>query len=602
MTFAFPAALWLLAALPVIVLLYMLRARRVDQEVSSVLLWQRAQSDLVAQRPVRRLERNILLLLQLLAVALAALALAKPQWPLAGGGRPLVLVLDASASMQATDVAPSRFAAAVAAAQDAARRAAGPVMLIEAGPRPRIVRSFASAETAATALTAMRPTDGPARLEQAIALALGQRSDGGGAPAVMVFTDRAGPAFPGVSYHAVGASGANVAIVTLHADPGVGGTHVLIRIRRFGGADGMVPIALHLAGRPVLQRSVFIPAGGDAVVSTTVTGSGLLEARLNVRDALALDNAAARVIGGQPPRVLVVGPPDRALTEALSAMPIRVAAAPQATSEQLAAADLVVLDRMPPVALPPGNFLLIGTLPTNLPVSADGTARQPTVLRTAAHHPVMRYADLSGVQILQAVRLHVRGGEILADGDVPLIWAYDGNGVRAVLTSFTLDQTDFALQVAFPIFLQNAVSWLVGADAVLTAGAPLIVPAGEQAAAVLDGPDGRVILPAVGGRFIVPSLDRAGLYTLRAGNRVRLFAVAPPPEESNLTVVAVPSAVPRAAPADTRRAADLWPVVVAAWLLVLVAEWVLWLRRLPRLPSRASGPRRTPRAPVPVGR
>ncbi|HEY3247416.1 MAG TPA: VWA domain-containing protein [bacterium] len=591
-TFGFPAALWVLALLPVIVLLYMLRARRVDQEVSSVLLWRRARQDLAAQRPVRRLERNILLLLQLLAVALAAIALARPQVPVAGGGRATVLVLDTSASMQATDVAPSRFAAAVAAARDAASRAAGPVMLIEAGSQPRVAVPFARADAVGSALAALRPTDGPARLQQAIALALGQRT-GAGVPRVLVFTDRAGPAFPDVLYHVLGASAANVAVAAVHTEAGAGRTHVLIRLRRFAGTAGIVPLELRLGGRVVLQRSVLLPADGSAVVSATVDGSGVLEARVRVRDALELDNTAAAVVGGPLARVLILGAPDRALAEALAVMPVKVAAAEQATSEQLAAADLVVLDRMPPVALPPGNFLLIGTLPTNLPVSADGTVRRPSVLRTAASHPVMRYVDLSGLQILQSANLQVRGGEILAEGEVPLIWAYDGNGIRVALTGFTLDQSDFALQVAFPIFLQNAVSWLVGTDAVLTAGSPLIVPAGEQTSAILDGPGGQATLQAAGGRFVVPSLDRAGVYTLRTGTRIRTFAVVPPPEESDLApIVASPGAIPGAAPSDARRVADLWPVLTAGLLLILVVEWILWLRGLPRTRGAAVPVRR----------
>ena len=40
MTFGVPAALWGLLAIPFIVLLYLLRVRRREQLVSSVLLWQ----------------------------------------------------------------------------------------------------------------------------------------------------------------------------------------------------------------------------------------------------------------------------------------------------------------------------------------------------------------------------------------------------------------------------------------------------------------------------------------------------------------------------------------------------------------------------------
>src|SRR5207245_5389577 len=116
MTLGLPAALWLLAVLPVIVLLYMLRARRHDVPMSSVLLWQRARQDLLVHLPVRRLERSLLLVLQLLMAAVVVLALARPQVVLpAGGGLATVLVIDTSASMPVNDVAPSPCDAARAA-------------------------------------------------------------------------------------------------------------------------------------------------------------------------------------------------------------------------------------------------------------------------------------------------------------------------------------------------------------------------------------------------------------------------------------------------------------------------------------------------------
>ncbi|HEV8352845.1 MAG TPA: VWA domain-containing protein [bacterium] len=583
MTFENPAALWLLVLLPVIVLLYMLRARRQDVDVSSTLLWQRARADLAAQRPVRRLERSILLLLQLLAVTLAAAALSRPQLPLAGGGRGTVIVLDTSASMQATDVRPSRFAAAAAQAAAAALRSAGPVMLIEAGPRASIAVPYGRPDAVVAALAGASPTDGPGRIEQAVALGLGQRLDGV-PPQVLVFTDRAAAPLPGVTYRVVGTSGANVAVTGLHTESAGTSTRVVVRLRALGGAARTVPLELTLDGARVLRRSVSLPAAGEAVVSAVVNGSGVLRARVDADDALRVDNTRAAIIGRPRPRVLVIGAPDRALSEALSVLPVKVARAAQATAEQLAAADLVVLDRLGSVALPPGNFLLIGTIPTNLPVASGGTVRRPSVLRVAARHPVMQYVDLSRLQILQAMALQVRGGEVLAEGEVPLIWAYDGGGIRAVVMGFTLDQSDLILQVGFPILLQNAVSWLVGGDAMLTAGSSLVVPAGEEASASLDGPPGRTIIRSSGGRFVVPSLDRAGVYTLRAGTMTRVVAVAPPAEESDIAPVApVPVGAAATPPGEMRRRAELWPLFIAGVLIVLAVEWVLWLRRIPKV-------------------
>ena len=70
-----PAALALGAlAIPLIVL-YMLRSRRQRLEVSSVLLWERADESVTSAVPWRRLEPSPLLLLQLVVLALLVFAL-----------------------------------------------------------------------------------------------------------------------------------------------------------------------------------------------------------------------------------------------------------------------------------------------------------------------------------------------------------------------------------------------------------------------------------------------------------------------------------------------------------------------------------------------
>ena len=66
-----------LLALPVI-LLYMLRLRRQEIEVSSIMLWQQLLQDTEANTPWQRLRRNLLLLLQLLILAALVFALARP--------------------------------------------------------------------------------------------------------------------------------------------------------------------------------------------------------------------------------------------------------------------------------------------------------------------------------------------------------------------------------------------------------------------------------------------------------------------------------------------------------------------------------------------
>ena len=66
------------AAVPLLLLLYFLKLKRQEMLVSSTLLWKRAVQDLQVNAPFQKLRRNLLLLLQLLALAAILLALAGP--------------------------------------------------------------------------------------------------------------------------------------------------------------------------------------------------------------------------------------------------------------------------------------------------------------------------------------------------------------------------------------------------------------------------------------------------------------------------------------------------------------------------------------------
>src|SRR5579862_8657747 len=105
--------LWLPPIFGVIILMYILKLRRKDVIVSSTYLWRQVIRDVQANAPFQKLRKNLLLLLQLIIAALVILALARPLWHSYGvGGRNIVLIVDTSASMRATDVAPTRLDAA----------------------------------------------------------------------------------------------------------------------------------------------------------------------------------------------------------------------------------------------------------------------------------------------------------------------------------------------------------------------------------------------------------------------------------------------------------------------------------------------------------
>src|SRR5438445_11616991 len=78
MNFLAPAAFAFAAAIPVVIVFYLLKRKRVVKLVSSTLLWQKFLAETQASAPFQRLRKNWLLILQIILLVLAVMALSRP--------------------------------------------------------------------------------------------------------------------------------------------------------------------------------------------------------------------------------------------------------------------------------------------------------------------------------------------------------------------------------------------------------------------------------------------------------------------------------------------------------------------------------------------
>ena len=122
LTYHIPIPWWgalLLFLVPLLlILLYFLKLKRKPLAVPSTFLWRKSIEDLHVNALFQWLRQNVLLLLQLLCVLMFVYGLLAPRFHAAKGqGRHYILMIDNSASMSATDVAPNRLARAKEAAK-----------------------------------------------------------------------------------------------------------------------------------------------------------------------------------------------------------------------------------------------------------------------------------------------------------------------------------------------------------------------------------------------------------------------------------------------------------------------------------------------------
>lgn len=626
-----PAALALgLLALPII-LLYMLRLRRREQPVSSTWLWRELVRDRAANAPWQRLRRNLLLLLQLLILAALVLALARPALPLPGlGGGNAIVLLDASASMQAADgTTGTRFDDARAAVDRLIGGLSGNdrLTLIHVGRAPQVLAA-ASADRPALrrALAAAAPENAAADWAAAFALAAGS-AQGLADPRIVIVSDGGLPdglpPLPGeVSFVPVGRAGDNLAISAQAARPSGGGADLLVVVDNPGTTPRSALLSLTLDGALYDSRRIELDAGGQSAQTWSLPdAAGVVEARLAVRDSLPdylpLDDRAWTLLdAGTERRVLLISEGNLFLERFFAVLPGAelFRATPDEAGPLLAEAglpfDIVVYDGVPlPPGPLPGNALVFN--PQN-PLAADEgdapllTTTDVFTATTAvrvADDPLLANVDWRALSVAEAQLVEAPRLETLVEAEGgPLLLAGEVDGRRVAVFAFDLRASDLPLQIAFPVIMANITAWLspgraIAADDNLQPGATVsLLPDTRAASVTVTLPDGSAWQQDIdrAAPVLFDQTQQTGVYRLAfrddtgATQPGGAFAVnffdAVESRIQPATALQLGSAEVTGDAAGLEGLREVWPWLLAGGLVVLLVEWWVTYRRALRRP------------------
>ena len=601
-----PLALSLFALAAPLVLLYFIRERRREQKVSSLLLWRLPERQPSSTAFFRRLQRDPLLILQLLALLCLALALARPAVTVMGEGeRKVVVVLDTSASMKAHDVSPSRFAEAQkrAAALVRSLRPGTEVMVVEAGVQPRVTAEMGrDTGRALDAIDAAQAQDLPNRLAEALRTARALIGDDARAE-VHVFTDGAFTAIPyaddrRIHWSGVGKADNNLAITRLEVrrtHQGAVSYEAFVDVANFSALPRSFLLTLKVDDRNAAERKIQLGPNVHRalILPFRHSGAARIVAELEVDDDLSVDNTAWAVL--PPPNkiaVTLVSPGNLFLEKVLRSDPEVVldVRTPAQYSGGMGNADVVVLDSVTPRQVGQGRFILVNTVPPDVPVDILGTMNKPAVLDWDRVHPVMRNVDFSKVAIESAMRVRpLASGRPLVEAELggPLVYALEETNRKAVLIGFDLFKADLPLRVAFPLLMWNSLRWLHpgGLDhssLQFAAGDTISAPVAHDVDAMTVTTPGGNRLQAQVARGVGSFGDtgEVGLYILTTARGESRVAV-------NLMDRGESDIAPRMLPADTAASVsstvpierEVWPVFVALALVLLIIEGLLFWRR-----------------------
>jgi hypothetical protein len=557
MPFTTPLALLGLLFVPAVVAMYLLKLRRDEAVVSSTLLWSRLVADVEANAPWQKLRRSLLLLVQLLLVVALALLAARPflERP-AGLARDIVLVIDTSASMAATDVVPDRLTAAKQVAIDALKDlpTGGKVSVIAADRTARIaVNGSSDLARVRSAIEAIPVTQSRGDLGDALELASKLAARSGDAQ-VLVATDAALAAKPTarigapIKVLAVGRERRNQAIVALavRTSPSAITRSVFVSVANLDLVPAVRRLELWGDDRLLEVRDVTLDpqARSDVIIDDLPRSVRTVEVRLVAAgaegpaapDLLVADDRAWAVVPEDRTRlVLVVGAGDPYLETALSYLPdvelygvTPTDYGPKSERSDGRAWDLVIFEGFLPTSLPDTPILAIAPPRTSPLGAVSGTLKDPGIGTLDPDEPILRYVDLSTTHISQAVGLETptwARSVIPGPRGAPLLYSGVRDGSNTAVLAFEPRRSDLPLQVAFPILMANLTGELLGSSTAPTEavepGAPveLHIPTGAVGLSVAD-PAGVVsdLRPTPGATttraVTFAATDRLGVYTV----------------------------------------------------------------------------------------
>lgn len=480
MSLLVPLALAWGALAGLVLLFYILRPRSLRVEVPSIFLWR----DLVQREQAltlwQRLRRHLLLLLQLLAIILLALVLARPERTAETvPQRHIVHVIDASASMSVASGDTTRLEAAKAAAleQVGISEPGDRLTVMSFGNQPAVLAyQTRDEQSARAAVESIAQTATVGSVDRVLQLAVSLADSLPGSE-VYFYTDGSFPS-PAVAesinttvyFVRVGTPADNQGISAFAIRRRLDSLEAFVQVQNYSAESVTVPLAVLADGEPLERRDITLapyPDAGsslDLVFGDFPPGVSRVDAVLDHQDALAADNRTASILMPPPVlRALLVSDTPFFLSTVFAPLPFMALDHVRPVEFRPADVyDLYIFDGWLPPELPPGNWLIFNPPAGSPLLPVSGEIVEPPLDYVAQDHSLMQFVDIRDLRVSRARRLELPpwADELIGSNRGPLLFSGTIDGRRMVVFTFSLMQSNLPLRTAFPVLMGNVYQWL----------------------------------------------------------------------------------------------------------------------------------------------
>ena len=600
----------LLALVPVIIFMYLLKQKADKKEVPSLFLWKETYHNIEANTPWEKLKKNWLMILQIILFLILIFALMGPYLLNLGKSTShVVVIVDNSGSMNALyEGEKTRFDKAITEASDyvkSLRNGTGISVIASSSEATLVVTSTEDKDEAIEKIKSIQPTLNPGSAHAGVEMVKTMQSQW---PALttVCFTD-SNVSMDDVDGYIVDVykQKENVGIDYLSHGDSSEKLIVLAKVTNYGEKETARQVTLYGDDQILSEQSVsFGPGESKIVYFDKVNFKGnVLRAELNGNDSLEEDNVSYDIVSEHKQiNVLLMTQKNAYLEKALDLMEgISVTKSNDIESFDTFVTqdfDLYIFDNMRPANFPErGNVIIFESEYASL---FDGflyktTGQVDGALVTAKTTPITQYVDNMdfSAAYIWCYQTPTWAETFLTceseDGTENVGFYGDYNGQKITVFGFDIHNSELPLKMEFPLLMYNIVNDNVSTGMLTTN--VVSVGDGVQINAKADGGLPKVFTPDDTAielsdyRLAFTNTDVPGVYTVtqsedRFTGDKEYFAVNFPSGESGSE--ALPSAntdentdVKKSATADL----DLKNIIIAIILLLLGVEWIAYLRK-----------------------